>query len=149
LQVEASAVQPEAIEHAPGAVRRVELDLLDQCCQRRPPLLDRGAIFDDPTMQDDDEFGACCAEMILFTRAWNIEYAPGQRVERFAVVALLVREDEVDQEPFGVETLDRVAELIEELNPPRVTIRSAPGENVSRLQGLVERATAAATRTVH
>ena len=46
-----------------------------------------------------------------------------------------------------VTSLASLAVFITEMSPPLVTIKSAKGENVEALQGIIERATA--TQTMH
>ena len=105
-----------------------------------PPSL--GARAWGRPMNEHDDHGACLAEMILFTPAWAREFSPGALAERYAMTALFLREDREPQEPIGIQSLSRVAELIAELNPPLVTIRSATGEDIDALKRLVELAKA-------
>ena len=93
-------------------------------------------------MVDDDD--ACCAGMTIFTAAWSRAYAPRSPADN-ATVVVFEREDGTETEPVLVHELARVGELIQELAPPSVTIRSAGGEDVAALQGLVERAKTAPT----
>jgi hypothetical protein len=95
-------------------------------------------------MNDDD--GACCTRMVLFTAAWSRTYSPPSAADN-ATVVVCERADGTETDPVVVPTLALVAELITELAPPLVTIKSAAGEDVEELQRLVELATA--PRTVH
>lgn len=90
-------------------------------------------------MSDD---GACCAKMTLFTAAWSRAYAPRSAADD-AMVVVCEREDGIETDPVLVLSLASLAELIQELVPPSVTIRSARGEDVEALQRLVELAKAA------
>ena len=90
--------------------------------------------------------GARCTRMILFTAAWSKAYAPRSPADN-ATVVICEREDGTETEPLLVPSLARVGELITELAPPLVTIRSAGGEDIAALQDLVEQAKT--PRTVH
>ena len=80
----------------------------------------------------------------LFTAAWSRAYAPPSPADDGTVV-VCEREDGVETDPVLVPSLALVAELIAELAPPLVTIKSAAGEKVEALQRLVELATTAST----
>jgi hypothetical protein len=93
-------------------------------------------------MIDDD--GARCSRVILFTSAWSRAYAPASLADDY-LVAVCEREDAAEVDPMLVPTLELLAVLLEQLTPPLVTIKSATGEDVSQLMGMVERAAAGVT----
>ncbi len=92
-------------------------------------------------MENDD--GACVTRMILFTPAWSRAYAPGTPADDMTVV-VCERQDGIELDPMLVPTLELLSELITEMAPPIVTIKSAANEDVQALMGLIEWATASA-----
>jgi hypothetical protein len=92
-------------------------------------------------IHDDD--GASCVGLTLFTSAWSRAYAPGSLADDLCMtVALFERQDGIELEPVFVPTLALVGELLVEMQPPAVIIRSASGEDITLIQALVERAAA-------
>ena len=89
---------------------------------------------------ENGDDGLRLRELVIFTKAWQIEYKENFGTPYFV---LLEREDKVVIGPMAVRSAADLAILITESSPPYVTIRSAPNEDVTSLQGLVERATRA------
>ena len=92
----------------------------------------------DVTVEDGDD-GLRLRELVIFTKAWQIEYKENCGTPYFV---LMEREDKVVIGPIAVCNAVDLSTMIVEMSPPYVTIRSAPNEDVTSLQGLVERATA-------
>jgi len=92
----------------------------------------------DVTVEDGDD-GLRCWELTIYTRAWQLAYEDYCGTEFFVRIE---REDKCVVGPIGVRNAADLSTMITELTPPFVSIRSAPGENVEALKGLVEAAKA-------